>query len=93
MTKNDVNLCLRAARAVARVERGLAGARPRHLKKRFCHLLRYATTVNERVDNPDGTFSYIPVTLSHLALAGYLRQESRAVPERAVREFVQGAHQ
>jgi hypothetical protein len=79
MTEATVNLCLRAARAAARVERGLRGVRPRDWKKRFRRLLRPS---QERFTElrPSGIKDAPPVrvvvTESHLSLAGRLRMQA-----------------
>lgn len=90
MTDQTFYLCLRAARAVARVERGLRGARPRDLKKRFRRLLRpsqeYITELRPGVKKP----VRVVVTESHLSLAGRLRMEKDRALEAAAQDFVQG---
>lgn len=64
-----MHLALRTRQAAARVERGLTGARPRDLKKRFRRLLRPAHNNEPPVR--------VRVTESHLSLAGRLRIQLR----------------
>lgn len=80
MTKDLVNICLRAQRAAARVERGLRGARPRDLGKRFRRLLRPSNvTIWElrSAHNENEPPVRVRVTESHLSLAGRLRAQLR----------------
>lgn len=83
MTEQTFNLCLRTARAVARVERGLRGARPRDVNKRFRRLLRPS---QERITelrpspNVNDPPVRVVVTESHLSLAGRLRIQTRTAP-------------
>lgn len=81
MTEQTFNLCLRTARAVARVERGMRGARPRDVNKRFRRLLRPSNEhITELRPDKDGLPVRVVVTESHLSLAGRLRMQARTAP-------------
>ena len=75
-----MHLALRTRQAAAHAERGLRGARPRDLHKRFRRLLRPSqVTIWELrpVHNVDEPPVRVQVTESHLSLAGRLRIELR----------------
>lgn len=74
-----MHLALRTRQATARVERGLTGARPRDLKKRFRRLLRPSNvTIWElRPAHNNEPPVRVRVTESHLSLAGRLRIQLR----------------
>ena len=83
MTEQTFNLCLRTACAVARVERGMRGARPRDVHKRFRRLLRPSqerVTELRPAHNENEPPVRVVVTESHLSLAGRLRIQVRTAP-------------
>ena len=92
MNVSLVNLCLRSQRAATRVERGLVGARPRSLKKRFRRLLR--PSLDKFFELRSGPNENDPpvrvrVTESHLSAVGRLRIEKFQALEKAAKAVVE----